>query len=148
MDLKILKIIDDVLNVFELYLWNVKQVEKSDGIELTIYVDKKDGEMDSDLCYKAHKEINFQLQSSEELKKYWVMELCSAGSRREVENDLHLEKSLNKKVEVRVRDAYEGKYSFSGKLVDFGNNIITLETLDKVIKLARGNVKKINWIIN
>ncbi|MGH1411722.1 MAG: hypothetical protein ACRAS9_02325 [Mycoplasma sp.] len=148
MDLKIFNVIEDVLSSFELYLWNIKQVEKTDGFELTIFVDKKDGEMDSDLCYKAHKEINYQLQSSDELKKYWVMELCSAGSRREVENDLHLQKSINKKIEIRLRDAYEGKYSFSGKLLDFSNNVITLETLDKVIKLARGNVKKINWIIN
>ncbi|ALV23546.1 hypothetical protein ASO20_02710 [Mycoplasma sp. (ex Biomphalaria glabrata)] len=148
MELQIFKVIEEVLSSFELYLWNIKQVEKSDGIELTIFVDKKDGEMDSDLCYKAHKEINYQLQSSDELKKYWVMELCSAGSRREVENDLHLQKSINKKIEIRLRDAYEGKYSFSGKLLDFSNNVITLETLDKVIKLARGNVKKINWIIN
>lgn len=97
-------------------------LDKEDsGKYLRIYIDKSEG-VDLNDCERYHRAIQPQLESYD----YDFLEISSPGIDRPLKKDRDFERALGMEVELRLFKAVDGQKEFTGELIGYDKDNVTL----------------------
>ncbi len=121
----------------------VEYAKKTDGMNLTFYIDKENG-ITVDDCEKVHKAIDGPLDDlnpTDESK--YILNVSSVGLDRPLKNDRDLKRNIGKEIDIKLYKPLEKNKEFTGCLVDFTTEDVIIKSGDNEIKLPRkliGNI--------
>ena len=148
---KVVEICEQHINpIIEKLGYEVVEVEyakKVDGMNLTFYIDSPNGITIED-CEKVNNAIDTPLDELNPTNDAsYILNVSSPGLDRPIKNQRDFLKNKDKMVEVALYKQYDGKKSYSGNLVEFDENIVSIIDNDKKITFKRKEVAQITPII-
>lgn len=131
-------------------LYDVQYGKEGTNYYLRIVIDSPKG-INIDDCEIINNEINEILDEANYIKEQYFLEVSSPGIERILRKDKHLEKNIEKEVEIKLfKKDDKGKKTQRGILKEFNNVELTiLEQEDnKIIKIERKNIAQIKLTYN
>ena len=129
-------------------LVEVEYAKKQNGMNLTVYIDSKQGITLSD-CEKVHKTIDEPLDELDPTNNApYTLNVSSCGLDRPLKNDKDYNRNIGEEIEISLYSKVNGKKSFVGKLEGFDetNLIISCDGVEQV--LERKNISKVTKFIS
>lgn len=125
----------------------VEYVKKSDGMNLTFYIDKDCGIVIED-CEKVSKAVDDLLEELDPTEGVsYILNISSPGIDRPLKSERDFERNLQKDISITLFSKLDGKKKFDGKLVNYDDTNISIEINDQVIELKRELIAHIVPII-
>ena len=125
----------------------VEYAKKSDGMNLTFFIDKEDG-IKIDDCEAVSKAIDEPL---EELNptgdESYVLSVSSPGIDRPLKTDWDFNRNMGKEIEVTLFAKLNGQKKFIGTLKSYDQENVILETKGEDIKFDRKQIAHIVPVI-
>lgn len=141
---------EKVVPVIEELGYEVVEVEyakKTDGMNLTFYIDTEGGIQVED-CEKVSKAIDGILEELNPTDDQpYILNVSSPGIDRPLKTDRDFSRNMNKEIEVTLFSKLDGKKKFVGLLKAFDEKNITIENNGKTTTLERGKIAHIVPVI-
>ncbi|MBP3442140.1 MAG: ribosome maturation factor RimP [Clostridia bacterium] len=138
------EIAEPIANSLGYELWDVRFEKEGANWYLRIFIDKEDGISINDCVDMSHA-IDKPLDEADPIEQSYCLEVCSPGLERDLKRDAHFEKSIGKKIMVKLIRPVDGQREFKGTLesYDNGNLELMLEEGTKLMinKKETSNVK-------
>ena len=118
----------------------VEFAKKVDGMNLTFFIDSPNG-ITLDDCEKVHKAIDEPLDEinpTGDVK--YILNVSSCGLDRPIRTNKDLQRNLGKEVDIKLYKAINKKKEFTGKLVGFTDETITIEGFEPFERKMVGNI--------
>ena len=107
----------------------VEYVKKSDGMNLTFYIDRDNGVEIND-CETVSKYIDPILDELNPTDDQpYILNVSSPGIDRPLKTDRDLKRNIGKEISITLFAKQDGIKNFDGRLLDFDNDKITIEVL-------------------
>lgn len=115
----------------------VEYVKKSDGMNLTFYIDNDNGIVIED-CEKVSKAIDDLLEEIDPTEGVgYILNVSSPGIDRPLKNKRDFERNLQKEISITLFSKLDGKKKFEGLLVAYNDESVTIEQAGQKIELKR-----------
>ena len=114
-----------IADSFGVEIYDVEYVKEGADFYLRAYIDKPDGVNIQD-CENVSRALSDALDKEDFMEDAYILEVSSPGLGRTLKKDKHLEKSLEKEVEVRTYKPIEKQKEFAGVLKAFDGNTVTI----------------------
>ena len=125
----------------------VEYIKKSDGMNLTFYIDNDNGVQIED-CEKVSKAIDGLLEELNPTDDSpYILSVSSPGIDRPLKNERDFKRNINKEIEITLFAKLDGKKKFEGILISYDDKQITIEIDGKTISLERNKIAHIVPII-
>ena len=125
----------------------VEYVKKSDGMNLTFYIDKEDGIKIED-CEMVSKSIDGLLEELNPTDNSpYILSVSSPGLDRPLKTDRDLKRNVDKEIEITLFAKTNGKKKYEGILKFFDDNNIVMEINGENIDFERNKIAHIVPII-
>ena len=129
-------------------LYDVEYVKEGKNYFLRIYIDKESG-IDLNDCEKVSNNITDILDEADYIKEQYFLEVSSPGVERVLKSDKHLEKNLEKTINISLFKKNEkGSKNYIGTLKNFDSEYIYIEIEDVEEKVNRKNIAQIKTVYN
>ncbi|NLC87403.1 MAG: ribosome maturation factor RimP [Clostridiaceae bacterium] len=129
-------------------LYDVQYAKEGKDYFLRIFIDNEKG-IDLNDCEKVNDAINELLDQADCIKEQYFLEVSSPGIERILRKNKHLEKSIEKEVEIKLFKPIDGKKEYVGILKKYNeeNIEIEIENENKIIERSNISLIKIhyNW---
>lgn len=107
----------------------VEYVKKSDGMNLTFYIDRDNGVEIND-CETVSKYIDPILDELNPTDDQpYILNVSSPGIDRPLKTDRDLKRNIGKEISITLFAKQDGNKVFDGKLIDFDDDKITIDVL-------------------
>lgn len=140
---KLMETIEPIVTALNYELYHLEYVKEAGEYYLRIYIDSENGISFED-CEKISRRISEALDEDDPIEEAYYLEVSSPGIERGLYTDKHLEKYTGSEVNVKLSKLLEGKKAFTGKLVRFDAESITVETEGSEVSIPRDIVKSVN----
>jgi ribosome maturation factor RimP len=107
-------------------LWDVEYVKEGKEHYLRAYIDKPGGITIND-CVAVSREMNEILDREDYIPEEYIFEVSSPGLDRPLKKERDFERSIGKRVELHTYRAIDGSKDFSGELVDYNDDQVTIK---------------------
>ncbi|MBQ1598368.1 MAG: ribosome maturation factor RimP [Lachnospiraceae bacterium] len=107
-------------------LWDVEYVKEGKEHYLRAYIDKEGGITIND-CVAVSREMNEILDREDYIPEEYIFEVSSPGLDRPLKKDRDFSRSIGKRVEIHTYRALDGQKDFSGELVSYDADRITIK---------------------
>ena len=125
----------------------VEYQKKVDGMNLTFFIDSKDGITVED-CEKVSDAISDALDELDPTQgETYLLNISSPGLDRPIKNHKDFLRNEGKMVEVTLYKQIDGKKKFVGVLKDYTDSDVTIYTDDKPFVFKHSDVAKISPVI-
>ncbi|MBQ8443983.1 MAG: ribosome maturation factor RimP [Clostridia bacterium] len=125
----------------------VEYVKKSDGMNLTFYIDNENGIQIED-CEKVSKVIDSVIDELDPTDgQSYILSISSPGIDRPIKTDRDFKRNLNKEIKVTLFAKQNGKKEFEGELISYNENEFVIREKDKEISFNRQQVAHIVPVI-
>lgn len=111
------------INNFELV--DVEFVKEARNWYLRYYIDKPGG-VNLDDCQKVSEQISRQLDIIDPIPYNYMLEVSSPGIERPLKKDEDFIRFIGSYVEIKTFQPIEGKKVFTGELIDFSSDVVTI----------------------
>ncbi len=126
----------------------VEYAKKSDGMNLTFFIDNDNGIKIED-CEKVSKAIDGLLDEINPTDdQSYILNVSSPGIDRPLKNDRDYKRNLNKMISVTLFAKEDGKKTFEGKLTNFDKETLTIEIDGKEKVFNKKNVAHVMPVIS
>ncbi len=126
----------------------VEYAKKSDGMNLTFYIDKEEGIKIED-CEKVTKAINDLLDELNPTDDQpYILNVSSPGIDRPLKTERDFIRNQGKKISITLFAKQDGKKNFEGKLIGFNEKNITIELNGKQISFEKEKIAHIVPVID
>ena len=112
---------------------------------LRLYIDKEGG-VTIDDCADVSRDLGDIIDVKEIIDHEYVLEVSSPGLNRPLRKERDFIKVIGSRIKLKMTRDLDGQKNFTGKLKDYNNRIIFLETEGKLIELPFDEVEKSNLI--
>lgn len=112
---------------------------------LRLYIDREGG-ITIDDCVSISRELGDLLDVKDIINHEYVLEVSSPGLNRPLKREKDFVKFIGKKIKCKMKDPLEGQKNFSGRLKDFKEGTIFLETENGLFELSFLDIEKANLI--
>ncbi|SMC21685.1 ribosome maturation factor RimP [Clostridium acidisoli DSM 12555] len=131
--------------VLELHyeFYNLEFVNEDGENYLRIYIDNEKG-IDLSDCEKVSRKISETLDKVDPIEVSYYLEVSSPGIFRQLFTDEHLNKNIDSKVSVTLKEDYNGKNKYIGKLKSFTETNIIIDFKNRDLSIPRNIVDKVN----
>lgn len=127
---------------------DVEYSKKSDGMNLTFYIDKPSG-ITLDDCEKVHRAIDGPLDELNPTGETgYVLNVSSPGLDRPLKTTKDFDRNMGKKIEIKLFAPIEGKKVYEGKLVAFDESLVRIETDAGILELPKNKIAHITPSFN
>ena len=124
-------------------LVEVEYVKKQNGMNLTLFIDSKNG-INLEDCEAVHLKADVMLDELDPTNGApYTLNVSSLGLDRPIKTDADLNRNIDVEIEVSLYSKVDGKKNYVGKLVSFNSEEIVLLIEEKEISLQRKNISKI-----
>ena len=120
------KLLLPIVQANQVEIYDVEYVKEGSDYYLRCYIDKEGGVNIND-CEAVSRALSDELDREDFIEEAYILEVSSPGLGRALKKDKHLEKSLLKDVDIRTYKPIEGSKEFTGKLMSFDKDTVTLE---------------------
>ena len=125
----------------------IEYAKKSDGMNLTFYIDNENGIVIED-CEKVSRAINDLLDEVNPTDDQpYILSVSSPGLDRPIKTDRDFKRNVGKQIEVTLFAQVNGKKKFEGELVSFSENEFTIKIKDEEISFNKQQVAHIVPVI-
>lgn len=139
---KVENLVLPIIEGFGLDLVEVSYEKKYDGMNLTIYIDKKGG-VDLNDCEKVHRAIDEPLDELDPTNgASYTLNVSSAGLDREIKTDKDFNRNIGEELEIKLYQKIGKSKEYVGMLKSFDQEEITLDQNGEEIKLPRKVISK------
>lgn len=125
----------------------IEYAKKSDGMNLTFYIDKEGGIdiQDCELVSKKIDPILDELNPTDDIP--YILNVSSPGIDRPLTSDRDFNRNLNKEISITLFSKMNGKKVFDGILLSFDDKNITIKISDENLTFERDKIAHIVPII-
>jgi ribosome maturation factor RimP len=81
-----------------------------------------------------------------EVREKYALEVSSPGIERPLSKPEHFRRYVGRRARVRTRGAYEGHKSFTGELMDAGEDTVTVAAASGVVSIAYADIHRSNLV--
>ena len=125
----------------------VEYIKKSDGMNLTFYIDSDNGIQIED-CEKVSKEIDSVLEELNPTDDQpYILSVSSPGIDRPLKSDRDFARNIGKEIEVTLFSKIDGKKKYVGELTNFDEQTLTIKEKENQIQLQRDKIAHIVPVI-
>lgn len=137
------KLVTPIVEGFGLELVEVVYEKKFDGMNLTIFIDKKGG-VDLDDCERVHRAIDEPLDELDPTNgSSYTLNVSSCGLDRELKTDKDFARNIGEELEIKLYQKIQNSKEFVGVLKSFTNENITIENKNSdEIEIPRKSISK------
>ena len=141
------QLIKPIAESFGLEIVEVDYSKKTNGMNLTIFIDKPNG-VSIDDCERLHHAIDEPLDNLDPTSGApYTLNVSSPGLDRPLKSKRDYEKNLNKEIIVKLYAAEGGKKRFEGFLHSFDDDSLTIQTVNGMKKFEKIKTAKIEPLI-
>ena len=145
---KVTKLVEPIIENLGYELYDVEYAKEGKNYFLRIFIDKEEG-IDLNDCEKVNDEVNDILDAESYIKEQYFLEISSPGIERVLRKNKHLEKNIDKEINVKLFKKDEnGKKEYLGKLKEFNQDKIVIEQEQQEISIERKNISQIKTVYN
>ncbi len=123
-------------------LVDVEYVKEGADYYLRVYADK-DGGINIDDCVEISRALEKKLDEEDFISDAYILEVSSPGLTRPLKKEKDFERSIGKKIEIKLYKGIDGLKEFEGILKDFDKDSVTVLTDDEEMKLSRTEISMI-----
>ena len=124
-------------------LVEVEYAKKQNGMNLTLFIDSKNG-INLEDCEAVHLKADVMLDELDPTNGApYTLNVSSLGLDRPIKTDADLNRNIDVEIEVSLYSKVDGKKNYVGKLVSFNSEEIVLLIEEKEVSLQRKNISKI-----
>ena len=125
----------------------IEYVKKSDGMNLTFFIDKDEGVNieDCELVSRAIDPVLEEVNPTNDAP--YILSVSSPGIDRPLKTERDFKRNLGKEISVTLFAKIDGKKVFEGKLDEYDDETITITEKEKQIKLNRSQIAHIVPVI-
>ncbi len=125
----------------------VEYVKKSDGMNLTFYIDNDKGIELAD-CEKVSKAIDQILEDVNPTEDQpYILNVSSPGLDRPLKTERDFQRHIGKEIEIILFAKINGKKDFKGQLVSFNDEVVTILKNDEELSFERQKIAHIVPVI-
>ena len=115
----------------------VEYVKKTDGMNLTFYIDKDEGIAIED-CEKVSKAIDDLLEELDPTEGVgYILNVSSPGIDRPIKNKRDFERNLEKEISITLFSKLDGKKKFDGTLKSYTDEDVSIEIKGEIFTIKR-----------
>ena len=123
----------------QLELVDVEYVKEAGSWYLRAYLDKEGGITIGD-CEAVSRELSDLLDKEDFIQDSYILEVSSPGLDRPLKKEKDFERSMGKDVEVRLFQAVNGCKEYTGALLSYDKDTVTIGTEDREQTFERKNL--------
>lgn len=140
---KVEQLVAPIVEGFGIELVEVAYEKKFDGMNLTIYIDKKGG-VDLNDCEKVHRAIDEPLDELDPTNgASYTLNVSSCGLDRELKTDRDFERNIDEELEIKLYQKINKSKEYVGILKSVNSESIVLVTeKQEEIELPRKSISK------
>ncbi len=121
--------------------------KKSNGMNLTIVIDKDEG-VSLDDCERMHHLIDAPLDELDPIDCSYTLNISSPGIDRPLKTERDYRRNVGQKILVKLYKPLNGKKNFEGILVEFDDETFSIQLLNKqIIKFYKKDTAKVEPVI-
>lgn len=124
-------------NQFELV--DVEYVKEGGNWFLRVYIDKPGG-IHVDDCELISRALSDLLDEKDYIEDAYILEVSSPGLGRPLKKEKDFERSIGKDVDIRLYRAKNGNKEFSGTLVSYDKETVTIEGAEELLVFERNEI--------
>ena len=125
----------------------IEYAKKSDGMNLTFYIDNENGIIIDD-CEKVSRAINDLLDEVNPTDDQpYILSVSSPGLDRPIKSDRDFKRNIGKQIEVTLFAKVNGKKKFEGELISYNESEFTIKVKDEEISFNKQQVAHIVPVI-
>lgn len=124
---------------FELY--EVEYLKKQNGMNLTLFITKKDSTVTIQDCELVHRTVDPILDELDPTNgASYYLNVSSLGLDRPIKSDKDFNRCLGKEVVVKTYEALQGTKQFEGVLKAYTDTNIDLQIKESIVNINRSNI--------
>jgi ribosome maturation factor RimP len=108
------------------------------GRLVRLFIDHPDG-VTLDLCERVTNRLP-------EVREKYALEVSSPGADRPLTKPEHFRRFLGHRARVRMRGEHQGRRSFTGELLEAGDEAVTVAADTGVVSIAYSDIKRSNLL--
>jgi len=137
------KLVMPIIEAEGFQLWDTEYVKEGADYYLRVYVDKEGG-ITIDDCVLVSRALEKKLDEEDFIEEAYILEVSSPGLTRKLKKDRDFDRSIGRKVLVKLYKAENGGKEFTGILKGFDKDkvFITVDETDD-IEFTRDNISTI-----
>lgn len=136
-----------IVERFGVSIYDVEYVKEGSDWYLRAYIDKPEGVNIQD-CENVSRALSDALDAEDFIADAYILEVSSPGLGRQLKKDKHLEKSIGEEVELKLYKAVDKQKEFSGILLGFDADVITLEIEEQERTFNRSDIGMIRLALD
>jgi ribosome maturation factor RimP len=115
-------------------LWGIEKVQQGRRVTLKIYIDAKDGVTIED-CAKVSRQVSGLLDVEDPISGDYLLEVSSPGIDRRLFKPEHFDLCKGEKIQVTLRQAFEGQHKWKGVLcgLDEGDAVLRVDDTQEIV---------------
>jgi len=114
------------------YLVDVEYVKEGKNRILRFLIDSENG-VDIDDCAIISERISSALDETDPIEAEYILEISSPGAERPLKTQEDIYRSINKYVNVRLKEPINNRTVYEGDLLAFDGETLTLQYRDKTV---------------
>lgn len=107
---------------------------KESGMNILRIIARKEPVFTIDDSSELNMLISNELDKVDLIDEQYYLEVSSEGIERELRNDIEIKQAIGEYVCIRLYEKYNGKKEYYGDLLDFKDEQLRLEIMDKIKK--------------
>lgn len=120
-------------------LFDIIFVKEAKDWYLRIFIDKLEGVTIND-CEIVSKSIEIPLDEEDFIEHSYILEVCSPGIDRPIRNKEDFERFKGSLIDIKLYKALNKKKEYQGHIIDYTNEVITIEEDGKEISFNKKNI--------
>ncbi len=146
-ELRTEQLLTPIVERFGVEIYDVEYVKEGSNWYLRAFIDKEEGVNIND-CENVSRALSDALDTEDYIEDAYILEVSSPGLGRALKKDRHLEKSLGMEVEVRTYKAIDGQKEFSGILMAYDQETVTIEETNEEHIFRRSEIAQIRLALD
>lgn len=128
-------------------LYDIELLREGGERILRLYIDKPEG-IDLDDCERVSHATEAVLDEHDPISGAYSLEVSSPGIERKLTRDAHFTRFVGSKIQVKLFAPIEKRKNFTGTLIGYENNVITLHTEpEREMQFPRDAVAKCRLVV-
>lgn len=133
------KMLEPILSDYHFELIDVEYVKEVSTYYLRIYIDKEGG-ITIDDCETVSRALDVKLDKEDPIKDPYILEVSSPGLDRPLKKDKDFERSIGKKVELKLYKALNNQKEYEGQLVSYNPETVNIQIGNEMVTFNRKDI--------
>lgn len=133
--------LQDIVKSLGFELYEVEYQKKQNGMNLTLFITKKEATVTIQDCELVHRTVDPLLDELDPTNgASYYLNVSSLGLDRPIKSDKDFNRCLGAEVVVKTYEAVNGNKQFEGLLKAYTDTNIDLQVKDSIININRSNI--------